>query len=82
MTELKPFMVSYRHNGDDWGVQIHAEDIEDARRRVRSIGANGQPYEVFASFETRVPPSVLMPLLTLHAWIVNAWVKLTGRTKP
>lgn len=81
MTDLKPFMVSYRHNDQDWGVHIHAEDIEDAHRKVRSIGANGQPYEVFASYETRVPPSVLMPLLTLHAWIVNAWVKLTRKPK-
>lgn len=37
----KEFLIEYRHQGADWCLTLHADDEDDARRKLRAIGTNG-----------------------------------------
>lgn len=39
---MKPFYISYVHKGSEWGLEIIADDIEDAKQRLKALGTNGQ----------------------------------------
>jgi len=34
--------VSYRHKGQQWCTELHAESFEDAEERVRALGSWGR----------------------------------------
>lgn len=38
---FKPYVCSYRFNGESYGITIPARDFAEAVRRLQAIGANG-----------------------------------------
>jgi hypothetical protein len=39
---MKRFMCSYEFAGDKWGVEIYADTIEEANRKLRAVGSTGK----------------------------------------
>lgn len=42
MTTFRDYSCTYRHDGSDWGLTICAQSAEDAKARLKSIGAWGR----------------------------------------
>ncbi len=40
--QWRQYQCEYRHAGHEWGVEITATSIDDARARLRCIGTTGQ----------------------------------------
>lgn len=39
--EMRRFMCSYEFEGAKWGVEIYADTIEEAKRKLRAVGSTG-----------------------------------------
>ena len=53
--EWKTYVCRYYHNGKWWGLDLRAEDDDDADARVRKLGNLQLLGEVKASIPARVP---------------------------
>ena len=60
MNKLKPFAIEYRHNGRLYHIEVHAEDFDDAKARIRSAHYNGKPLQLVATAKV---PSWLQKLI-------------------
>lgn len=63
---MKRYLVSYRHQGDQWNIELPAEDIEDARRRLSQLTLGRLEGEIIADI-----PVALGPLAALAAFARN-----------
>lgn len=64
---MKTYCISYMHKGSEWGLQIVAEDAEDAQARLRALGFNGH---VLGELVATIPGSIgwWVPFL---CWVRN-----------
>ncbi|WP_374526006.1 hypothetical protein [Sphingopyxis sp.] len=67
MSEFKSYLVSYRHDGGEWNIELPATSIEDARQRLSQLHFGRVEGEVIARI-----PSSLGPIAMLAAWARNA----------
>jgi hypothetical protein len=63
---MKRYLVSYRHQGSQWNVELPAEDLEDARRRLSQLALGRLEGEIIADI-----PGALGPLAALAAFTRN-----------
>lgn len=73
MDDLKTFLVSYRHEGTQWNVEIKARDFADAKARVGQLALGRVEGEVLAKI-----PASLGPLAALTAWVRNSVWRLAN----
>lgn len=83
---MPQFGVEYRHAGKSWMTTYYAEDIEDARAKLRSMATNG---EVMGPVYTApvpgfLPPWFVVPILSLVCMSLNvaSWLKRQFRSQP
>lgn len=83
MSDYQKFGVRYQHNGKSWLTTFHAEDIEDARRKLRSMATNGEVcgpvYE--APVPRFLPVWLVAPFLSLTCALLNLRDRLTKRSE-
>lgn len=63
---MKRFLVSYRHEGAQWNLELPAEDLDDARRRLSQLALGRLEGEVIATL-----PGALGPLAAVTAFLRN-----------
>lgn len=63
---MKRFLVSYRHEGSEWNIELAATDLEDARRRLSQLALGRLDGEIIADI-----PTALGPLAALAAFTRN-----------
>ncbi len=63
---MKRYLVSYRHQGGQWNVELPAEDLEDARRRLSQLALGRLEGEIIADI-----PGAFGPLAALLAFARN-----------
>jgi len=37
-----PYLVEYSYGGSDWNLEIWADDLHDAQKKLRALAANGR----------------------------------------
>jgi hypothetical protein len=62
----KRYLVSYRHDGGEWNVELQARSLEDARRRLDQLVFGRLEGEIIAKI-----PAPLGPLAALTASVRN-----------
>jgi hypothetical protein len=67
---MKRFLVSYRHNGSQWNIELPATDLEDARRRLSQLTLGQLEGEIIADV-----PGALGPLAALAAFTRNLFAR-------
>lgn len=65
-SEMKPFLVAYRHSGSEWNVSIMAESFADARVRLGKLALGRVEGELFATI-----PDAFGPFAALATFIQN-----------
>lgn len=63
---MKRYLVSYRHEGAQWNIELPATDFDDARRRVSQLALARLDGEIIATI-----PGALGPLAALAAFVRN-----------
>lgn len=71
--KFKKFLVSYRHDGGQWNIELPATDIEDARRRLSQLALGQLEGEIIADI-----PGALGPLAALAAFTRNLFASRAG----
>jgi hypothetical protein len=66
MSEFKRFLVSYRHDGAQWNIEIPATSFEDAKQRLGLLHFGKVEGEVVATV-----PASLGPIAVLYAAVRN-----------
>lgn len=64
---MKRFLVSYRHDGGQWNVELPAADLADAKRRLSQMTFGKVEGEIVARM-----PGKLGPLAALAAAVRNS----------
>lgn len=64
---MKPFLVNYQHGGQQYALELHATDAEDAKARLNSLLYGRVMGEVAAKL-----PSSLGPIAALICSVRNA----------
>jgi hypothetical protein len=70
---FKRYLVSYRHDGGQWNIELPATDIEDARRRLSQLTLGRLEGEIIADI-----PGALGPLAALAAFARNLFAPRAG----
>lgn len=65
--EYKTFVVHYRHEGAEWGIQLPARSIEDAKARLARM-----PYATVAGELVMTLPAYTGPLAAIATSFRNA----------
>lgn len=63
---MKRFLVSYRHDGGQWTLELPATDLDDARHRLSQLALARLDGEIIA-----VVPGAFGPLAALAAAVRN-----------
>lgn len=66
MSDMKRFLVSYRHDGAQWNIELPATSFEDAERRLSQLHFGRVDGEVVATL-----PGSMGPVAGLLATISN-----------
>lgn len=64
--KFKRYLVSYRHEGGQWNIELPATDIEDARRRLSQLTLGQLEGEIIADI-----PGALGPLAVFVTFARN-----------
>jgi hypothetical protein len=67
---MKRFLVSYRHDGGQWNVELPATDIDDARRRLSQLALGRLEGEIIADV-----PGAFGPLAATVAFVRNVFAR-------
>lgn len=59
-------MFTYRHDGAEWMITLHATDADDARRRIGKLA-----YATYDGVVVSQAPAVLAPIGMLSVWARN-----------
>lgn len=71
MSEFKRYLVSYRHDGAQWNIELPAASLEDAKRRLSQLHFGRVDGEIIARIA-----SPLGPIAMLFARLRNLiWVE-------
>jgi len=70
---LKTFLVSYRHDGSEWGLELKARDFQDARVRLARL-----PYATLDGELVARVPATLGPIAIIATAIRNSLKRLAG----
>lgn len=70
---MKTFLVSYRHEGARWVVELPARDFDDAKARVKQMAFAKVDGEVIAKV-----PAVAGPLVGIASAIRNCLSRLVA----
>lgn len=65
---MKRFLVSYRHDGGSWNVELPADNLEDAQRRLSQLTFGRLEGEIVAKV-----PGALGPFAALAAAVRNSF---------
>lgn len=68
---MKPFVVTYRHEGQPYGLELHARDADDARARLRSLSFGTVEGELIGTL-----PAQLSFIGIVACAIRNVWARL------
>lgn len=66
MSDFKPYLVSYRHDGSEWNIEMMARSHSDAQERLGKL--------VFGRVEGAIAlkvPDVVAPLAPFITWLCN-----------
>lgn len=66
MGEFKNYLVSYRHDGAQWNIELPATSIEDAERRLGQLHFGRVDGEIVANI-----PGSMGPIAVLAARVRN-----------
>lgn len=69
MTEFKRYLVSYRHDGAQWNIEIPATSREDAEQRLNQLHFGRVDGEIIANV-----PGSMGPIAMLAARVRNLLV--------
>jgi hypothetical protein len=67
---MKRFLVSYRHEGGQWNIELPATDLNDARRRLSQLTLGRVDGEIIATI-----PGALGPFAALAALARNVFAR-------
>ena len=70
---MKRFLISYRHEGGQWNIELPATDLEDARRRLSQLALGRFEGEIIATV-----PGALGPLAAVVAFARNLLARQAG----
>ncbi len=70
----KTFLVSYRHEGEQWNLKLPARDLSDARARLSRLAFAQVDGEIVMSV-----PAAIGPLAVVVAAVRNALYRLLSR---
>lgn len=71
MEELKSFLVTYRHDGAEWALELKAKSAEDARARLGKLAYATVDGELVAKV-----PATLGPFATAVMVLRNSFARL------
>lgn len=69
--QWEEYCCEYRHDGQAWCLNVKATSFEDAARRLRAVGANG---EVLGSLKFKLPLTTQSPLPLIAVFLLGAVV--------
>ena len=69
--DTKPYLVSYRHEGAEWNIELHARDWEDAKARLARL-----PYATIDGEVALVLPAPAGPLAPIIVAVRNGLRRL------
>ena len=72
--QYKRYLVSYRHDGSQWNIELPATDREDAHRRLSQLTLGRIEGEIIADI-----PGALGPLAALAAFTRNLFASRVDR---
>lgn len=64
---MKPFLINYQHRGEQYALELHATDVEDAKARLNSLLYGRVCGEITGKL-----PAPLGPLASLICWFRNS----------
>ncbi|KQM60066.1 MULTISPECIES: hypothetical protein [unclassified Sphingomonas] len=67
---MKRFLVSYRLDGNEWNIEVPADDQSDAERRVRQLAFGKVRGEIVAKV-----PGQFGPIAALVAFVRNQFTR-------
>jgi len=70
---LKTFLVSYRHDGAEWGLELKALSLQDARARLARL-----PYATLDGELVARVPAPLGPIAIIATAIRNSLKRFAG----
>lgn len=60
MKEFKRFLVSYRHDGAQWNIELPATSLEDAKQRLSQLHFGRVDGELIANIPGTMGPMALL----------------------
>jgi hypothetical protein len=69
---MKRFLVSYRHEGGQWNIELPAEDFEDARRRLSQLALGRLDGEIIATVQGALGPLAAVAAFTKNLFAPRA----------
>lgn len=73
-SEYQTHLFTYRHEGAEWILAIHATDADDARARIGKLA-----YATYNGVAVGQMPAALAPIGILSVWARNAAASLLPR---
>lgn len=70
--EFKEYAFSYRFQGSNWAISVHAQSPQEAKEKIRAVANATYDGEVFAT----IPLNSKGLLHLLSGFAVNKWKKL------
>ena len=67
---MNRFLVSYRHEGSEWNIELSAADADDARRRLSQLALGRLEGEIIATV-----PGAIGPFAALIALARNLFAR-------
>jgi hypothetical protein len=64
MTEYKQYLISYRHGGAQWNIELKASSLDDARQRLSQLTFGKLEGEVIATVPGHAGPLVQLVAFT------------------
>lgn len=73
MSDFETYICSYRHQGVDWTLEVKASSFEDARERLKQIGAWGRVDGVKVMTMSVPGPLffIVRPIIVFGVWVAN-----------
>lgn len=70
-SEFKTYLFSYQHEGASWLLEIKAESVEDAKRRLSRLQYASYDGELVTKIVAPTGAGILKSLLKLLKWLFS-----------